>query len=84
MDLQNISDFFVGKHGSGQSSVQEDCDIHRWLIVPVFFGCLQGVREGTIFAACITGFIVRFHTRCLKKYGFYDLIGNTNADSGRL
>ena len=50
----------------------------------MFFGCLQSVREGTIFSACTTGFIGRFYTRCLKKYGFYDLIGNTNADSGRL
>ena len=50
----------------------------------MFFGCLQGVHEGTIFAACTTGFVVRFYTRCLKKYGFYDLIGNTNADSERL
>lgn len=50
----------------------------------MFFGCLQGVREGTIFAACTTGFIVRFYTRHLKRYGFYEFIGNTNADSGRL
>lgn len=50
----------------------------------MFFGCLQGVREGTIFAACTTGFIVRFYTRRLKRYGFYEFIGNTNTDSGRL
>ena len=50
----------------------------------MFFGCLQGVREGTIFAACTTGFIVRFYTRQLKKRGFYEFIGNDGTDSGRL
>ena len=50
----------------------------------IFFGCLQGVREGTIFAACTTGFIVRFYTRQLKTHGFYEFIGNDGADSNRL
>lgn len=50
----------------------------------MFFGCLQGVREGTIFAACTTGFIVRFYTKRLRQCGFYEFIGNTTSDSGRL
>ena len=50
----------------------------------MFFGYFQGVREGTIFAACTTGFIVRFYTRLLKKYGFYEFIGNDGAESERM
>ena len=48
-----------------------------------FFGYLQGVREGTIFAALTTGFIVRFYTRILKKHGFYEFIGNDDLDAAK-
>ena len=44
-----------------------------------FFSELQGVREGTIYAACTTGFIVRMYTRMLKKIGFYKFIGNNDT-----
>lgn len=44
-----------------------------------FFSELQGVREGTIYAACTTGFIVRMYTRMLKKVGFYKFIGNNDT-----
>lgn len=33
----------------------------------LFFGRMEGVREGTILAALLSGWIVRFFTRILKK-----------------
>lgn len=33
----------------------------------IFFGSLQGVREGTIFAAIFTGISVKFWMKLLKK-----------------
>ncbi|UAL07303.1 MAG: DUF6198 family protein [Candidatus Methanogranum gryphiswaldense] len=41
-----------------------------------FFGALNGIREGTIFAAVSIGFIVRFFTKFLKDSGFYDWLGH--------
>jgi len=35
-----------------------------------FFGYLNGVREGTVFAAIATGFFVKFFSRVFDKTGF--------------
>jgi len=43
-----------------------------------FFGTLNGVREGTVFAAISVGFIVRFFNNLLKDKGFYDWVGHVD------
>ncbi len=43
-----------------------------------YFGELNGVREGTVFAAVTVGMIVRVFTCLLKNRGFYDWIGHVD------
>jgi uncharacterized protein len=49
-----------------------------------FFGTLNGVREGTVFAAISIGFIVRFFNNMLKEKGFYDWVGHVDISMIRM
>lgn len=42
----------------------------------IFLGTLNGVREGTIFAALAVGPMVRFFTKTIKSAGFYEWVGH--------
>lgn len=46
----------------------------------ICFGKLEGVREGTIFAAIAVGFLVRRISAYLMKSGFYEYVGHRTID----
>lgn len=43
------------------------CVIAAVLLSLIFFGGIQGVREGTIISAVVSGFVVKFFTKILQK-----------------
>lgn len=43
------------------------CVIAAVVLSLIFFGGIQGVREGTIISAVVSGFVVKFFTKLLQK-----------------
>ncbi len=62
-----ISDKICKEFGYVKIGFDVFCVIAAVVLSLIFFGGIQGVREGTIISAVVSGFVVKFFTKLLQK-----------------
>ncbi len=62
-----ISDKIRKEFGYVKIGFDVFCVIAAVLLSLIFFGGIQGVREGTIISAVVSGFVVKFFTKIFQK-----------------
>ena len=62
-----ISDKIHKEFGYVKIGFDVFCVIAAVLLSLIFFGGIEGVREGTIISAVVSGFVVKFFTKILQK-----------------